>query len=365
MMPSICKYPAACALGLLLALGAVPTARCNTGRPGTGEGALLDLLRERAVPFDRDAVSASALEATVAAVDPGGRLIAVGEAQPGGDGPSVAKAEKWAQGLCYLKLAGLHDDAEKTVDEALSTWVTNGLVGLVLDLRASGGNNLKAVDSIASRFVRGNSVLYALRDGGGKVVETRRAIDRGEPPDVVAPVMVLIDGGTGGASEALAAVLGGRRGVLLLGQQSSGDNGIREVIPFSASNSLYVATRWVTPLSGDAWQTNDYSMPDIVVAADDGARESSEPPRRTGLSRPLSDKARLDRELMGRVRDDPVLARATDILLGLHALGGKPSGAVGEPRERDRELESQNAGVDGSPADTSSNTATPEPCPQE
>jgi len=348
----------ALALWVVLSAGGVRSA-------GTVDDALLKVLRERSVPFDREAMSASALEAAVAAVDPGGCVLAAGEVPPGDGRRSVLKAETWVQGLRYLKLSGLHDDAAKSVSETLCSWATNDFAGLVVDLRSAGGNNLEAVERIAAHFVGRNVVLYALRNGRGEVVETCRAADTDAVLRLTAPVMVLIDGGTGGASETLAAVLKGNRGVLLLGQRSSGDSGIREVIPFSASNSLYVATRWVTPLSGGLWRTENFGEPDVVIAASDDGSEMPEEPRRTGLARPLSERARLDEELMRRVRGDSVLARAADILLGLRALGGVPSAAVDAPRDCRSSGEEKEPGVSGMPADTSSTTAVPAPCRQE
>jgi len=297
------------------------------GTGGTGVGALddalLEVLREHDVPFDVGAVSASVLEATVTAVDPGGRLLSVGESAPGTGVRSVLKAETWAQGLRYLKLAGLHGDAAGTVGAIIADWATNDCSGLVLDLRSAGGDDLAAIDDIAAQFVGGGGDLYVVRDGAGALIETCSAADSGAAPAADVPVMVLIDGETRSASETLAAVLRGRRGALLLGEKSSGDNAVREVLPFTASNALYVATKWVTPLNGGCWQ-DDGMLPDIVVDAVAGEGEEPEPLRRTGLSRPQSERARLDEELMERVRGDAPLARATDILLGLRALGGVP-----------------------------------------
>jgi C-terminal processing protease CtpA/Prc len=197
----------------------------------------------------------------------------------------------------------------------IRAWVKVRQAGMIIDIRGAGGDDIESVDHIGGMFGETNSLLYTVRNGRGQVLETHRVQEH--VPLGGTPLMILIDGHTWGAAELLAATLKGRKGVMLVGSRTKGDARLRENIRMSDEEVLRIATRWLVP-AGDVEYDQVGIKPDITVAPSANKAKSMPNVKRIG-KRP-SEKAKVDRELMERVAGDAVLARATDILLGLKAL---------------------------------------------
>jgi C-terminal processing protease CtpA/Prc len=192
--------------------------------------------------------------------------------------------------------------------------------GGILDLRGADGDDLDALREVAARLAPAGSDVFEVRGANGRPLAALRTPTNAVPLDGLT-LVVLADGETGGASEALAALLKGRAGVLVAGTPTRGDKGLMEYIPLSDTEVLYVATRWLftpegRPVSGVA------VTPDVPVRAPrDGANVARLPLLEELLDgKPVSERAQRDRGLMERVAGDAVLERAVDMLLGLEAL---------------------------------------------
>jgi len=152
------------------------------------------------------------------------------------------------------------------------------------------------------------------------------------------PIMLLIDGQTRGGCELLATVLKERGKAMLIGSPTKGDGVIRETIPVSEAFVVRIATRWVVSThSGAIRSLGNGLSPDVEVIVD-----RSEPfivPAKTDAEENLSEKVKNDMELMARVGGDAVLARATDILLGLKALDGDGSETATRTADSSGDLE--------------------------
>jgi hypothetical protein len=112
---------------------------------------------------------------------------------------------------------------------------------------------------------------------------------------------------------------------MVLGTPPVGDPVLRERIPVTNGVSVFMGTRYLAV--GDGREPLLRVQPDILVSNPPPTQAGGQgAPDSTGR-KPLSEKAKMDRTLMERVAGDEPLRRATDILLGLRALGlhGSPS----------------------------------------
>jgi C-terminal processing protease CtpA/Prc len=137
--------------------------------------------------------------------------------------------------------------------------------------------------------------------------------------------MVLVNHDTRESAELLAAVLKGRRGIMLIRQATRGDASAREMIPLSQTQGLWMATgRWKVEGRPDYHGVG--VLPDIDMAGyvAEGFTTNALAGETTA-GHPLSERAKVDRELMSRVAADPGLRRATEILLALKALRAGPA----------------------------------------
>ncbi len=234
--------------------------------------------------------------------------------------PVTGTQETWPQGVGYLAVNGLFTNSGAVIAAQVSAWRdTSSVAGVILDLRGAGGTDMESVAAVGSLFARAGDTLLTLQDGRGQPV----AIYKAEALQPLAkPVMVLVDRDTRGAAEALAALLQGTRGAMVIGEPTRGDGRVREVIPLADGRVLYLATRRVALSrapdyhgTGVEPQVRVADVEPTAPAADD-AQETETP----DLFSESSDQERQDRALNQRIGADAVLRRAADILLGLKAL---------------------------------------------
>ncbi len=229
--------------------------------------------------------------------------------------PSVAVAEELPMDLAYLRLNGLYSGDGREAVEQLRAWQSAGRFGAILDVRGANGDNLEGAAELAGLMAPPSEVLATLQDCRGRTLHTYRA---GAEKPLTWPIMILVDSQTSGAAEALAVFLAGRgRGVLIVGERTAGDPGVREKIPLSNGETLYIATRRLVTPDGTVHTGWQGLRPDIEVAATSNPPDE---PRRAAGSPEQTDQESEARRLRERVQQDAVLQRAVDVLLGLRAL---------------------------------------------
>jgi len=285
---------------------------------------LLQVLQTNGIPFDPVHLEQVAVESVLSAVDPHARILTVEEATSMRERQTVALAELWTGGIGYLRVDGCFAGGGTQVTDPVASWRREGLWGLIIDLRQAGGDDLDTLDALAGMMVPEGVDLYTVEDGSGTIVETRHSRRDGMLPGGM-PVMVLVDDGTSCAAETLAVVVKHRGGVMLIGTPTAGERVVRDVVELSGDERLYVATRRLMPV-GLLAELSFGVRPDIeldpALPAVNPVLPVGDEPDEVDGSEADSDEAGLSR----RVRGDPALGRAVDILLGLKALD-KPAAA--------------------------------------
>ena len=120
----------------------------------------------------------------------------------------------------YVRLDEFGEKAASEVHDALKRLRGQGATQFMLDLRRNPGGEVRASVELASEFFPKNTVVFSTR-GRKKEVDTTFVTKRdGEFRS--APLIVLIDGGSASAAEALAASLQDHDRALLLGRRSFG-----------------------------------------------------------------------------------------------------------------------------------------------
>lgn len=147
-------------------------------------------------------------------------------------------------GIGYIRLTGFTENTTEDFDKAIAQMRTQGLQGLVLDLRFNRGGLLDQAVEITSRFV---DYTKARRSFGQVVVSTRndRSDGTGMPPEKLLrrntplpelPVVVLINEGSASASEIVAGAIqdyaeASAAKAVVLGQTSYGKGSVQNVLP--------------------------------------------------------------------------------------------------------------------------------------
>jgi C-terminal processing protease CtpA/Prc len=264
----------------------------------------------------------------------------------------LSKTNLFEDDIAYFRVTEVSDGLAEQFNAAfreLSS--TNKLNGVVLDLRYAGGVDYPAACALADLFLAKAEPL--LNPGSGMISshENTNAIQL--------PLAILVNSGTTGSSEALAAVLRSNGAGLILGSKTAGEALAGQEFTLKNGSKLRLATTPVTLGSGLVLSTNGI-QPDIDVLvnpADEtlyyadsfyvvrktnqlaGARatNSIEGTNATGNGRfgeaelVRQHRARLDRdggdlsvpqtarelEPQQPMVSDPALARALDLLKGL------------------------------------------------
>lgn len=307
-------------LGLSLLVSA------SYARAALSIGEMIQFLEDRGLPGVSTTAVESAITGLIRSIDSEARICTPEEAASirtewtgvgqsgatnGGWSGSVDMFEFWPEGLAYLKIKGLYRGGGVEIMGHLRT-LSKG-AGVIMDLRGTDGADLDAVVALASPFYCSGDVLFRVETRAGAPVETRVA---GEGTALKTPLLVLIDHDTRCAAETLVALWNGKPGVMLIGESTRGDTGVRDLLPLPDGRFLYMATKRLVPVA-TAYGAKGV-CPDVAVDTKGGSVTPLV--HAPGHGRPLSAKSLEDRDLMMRVDSDPVLRRGTDILLALRAI---------------------------------------------
>jgi C-terminal processing protease CtpA/Prc len=236
----------------------------------------------------------------------------------------------------YIRLARVNEDAAAGFSDALRVLAaTNKLEGLVLDLRFAAGTDYAAAARLAGQFLGRATVVMSL---GGQEF----ASPAGDSAFTL-PTMVLVNGRTSGAAEALAEVLRQNEAALIIGNRTAGAAGVFEDFVLTTGQRLRVVTATVKLREGTEVPPGGVT-PDIAISASladersflENPYGSSGRTNAAAGTRPArlteADLVRMRRERrdtpsrapvetpatsVAPVVADPVLARALDLLKGI------------------------------------------------
>ncbi|MEK7707328.1 MAG: S41 family peptidase [Verrucomicrobiota bacterium] len=170
----------------------------------------------------------------------------------------VSKSATLENDVAYVRVdrveAGLAHEFGGAVQQLSAT---NKLKGVVLDLRFAGGDDYAAAAAVANLFLADAKPLL---DWGSGVVKSEKKDDI-----IKLPAAVLVNRETGGAAEALAAVLRETGAGLILGGTTAGRAMTSQEFALQSGQRLRIATSPVKLGNGTALSPQGIK-PDIEVA---------------------------------------------------------------------------------------------------
>jgi carboxyl-terminal processing protease len=158
---------------------------------------------------------------------------------------ATARFRVLADGIAYLSLSGLETRTPGEVDRELEVMAAAGIRGLVIDLRGNQGGRLASAIAVADRFLDGQVIFQEESLEDGRRV-SRHATRGGGFTDL--PLAILIDGGTRGSAEILAAALRDHLRGPLIGTPSAGQSVLYAGRDVGDGMAVVVPTGlWYTP----------------------------------------------------------------------------------------------------------------------
>lgn len=175
----------------------------------------------------------------------------------------------------YLRLNSFEPGTLIDVDLGLALFREKAATGVILDLRDNDGGMLDTAIEIANNFLPANQLIVSLK---GKTPQDFKTTEK--PNRVTLPLVVLVNGKTASAAEALAASLQDHGRAIVIGERSAGKGAVRTV--YTVNNDykleLTVALAFTPkgkPVDGVGVQPNkpisegahaqDPSLPDPVL----------------------------------------------------------------------------------------------------
>ena len=171
--------------------------------------------------------------------------------------------------VAHLKLSRFGEKTNSEWNQSVSSALSDGVSGIVLDLRNNPGGFLDGAVYIGSEFIdQGDFVLQENAQGerrGYKVNRTGKLLNL--------PVVVLVNKGSASASEIVAGAIQDYKRGKLVGTQSFGKGTIQESQDLPGGTGVHITTaKWLTP-NGN-WVHDSGLTPDIKVeAGDDPAKD--------------------------------------------------------------------------------------------
>jgi hypothetical protein len=151
---------------------------------------------------------------------PRGVILLPSKENPSTAAPSTFYSEIIAGHIGYVRLGSLNSANLQALDKSLNTFAGKKVNALVVDLRASQvTDDLALAAEFAKRFCPKGKAILTLRRPAGR---QDRGFSSDRDPAFRGLVMVLADGDTAGAAEAIAAALRFYDKALVIGQPTAG-----------------------------------------------------------------------------------------------------------------------------------------------
>lgn len=147
----------------------------------------------------------------------------------------------------YVRLLGFHRNSGDEIEKAIKDLKGKGAKRLLLDLRGNPGGVMIAAEDIAGLFLPKTTLIYRTEPRRASARELSMTQKDGAFRDL--PLILLIDGASASASEALAASFQDHDRALLLGRRSFGKALVQRAFPIPPQGDLVWLTvaRIVTP----------------------------------------------------------------------------------------------------------------------
>jgi len=242
--------------GVMAMLSQAPAFAAEGARGGPEFREIYDLIRAHLSGTSESDLNRAAVEGLAAALAPKVALVFPSSSTNGHGLSPVSKTNLFDGVVAYLRVEEVTEGLAPAIRQACDGLdVSNHVTGLVLDFRYAHGGDYAAAVAAADLFLKKGRPL--LNWGQGVVLSTAKT-------NVIAfPAAVLVNHQTRGAAEALAAILREAGVGLILGSQTAGQALMFEEFPLKSGGRLRIATAPVQ--LGDGVLLAGGVKPDIAV----------------------------------------------------------------------------------------------------
>ncbi|MCS6875583.1 MAG: S41 family peptidase [Aquificaceae bacterium] len=164
---------------------------------------------------------------------------------------AVIKIEsvKWTRidNIGYIRLSQFTDGVSKDVDRAIRSLLSQGVRGIILDLRNDPGGLLTEAINVSELFLREGKLIVYTKTKKGEI--SRYFSRKKNVMDEGIPLVVLINRGSASASEIVAGALQDHKRAIIVGEKSFGKASVQNIITLEDGSAIKLTVaHYYTPL---------------------------------------------------------------------------------------------------------------------
>jgi carboxyl-terminal processing protease len=224
--------------------------------------------------------------------------------------PPVGEVMYENSSILYLKPLVLDHDHVQQVETKLKAMGKNGNKKVLLDLRDVAAGDMAEATRLANFLLKGGTIATL---EGQKFPKEVFAADPAKTINATAPVVVLVNRGTAGPAELVAAALGDNKRADVVGEKTFGEGAQQKTFELQDGSALILSVAKYESPSGKKLQDEGVT-PSVLVAssADDGGDADQAAPGVVGSAAATVQTAKP----AAGVQVDEQLTKALEILKG-------------------------------------------------
>ncbi len=166
--------------------------------------------------------------------------------------------------LGYIRISDFYSTTKEQVQKAVDKFVSQeATAGLIIDLRDNSSTNFEAAISVTDIFVptvEGSDSIARVTDAKGNILSSYSS----DASAVNLPIVVIVNNGTLGGAELLAADLRDFGKAQIIGTQTSGMAVMQKVFKLTDGGALLLSVGEITPYKSESYN-NKGIKPDFEV----------------------------------------------------------------------------------------------------
>lgn len=177
---------------------------------------------------------------------------------------SVKEAKLLEGRIGYIRFSAFQENSAKELEQAIRSLESQGMQGLILDIRNNAGGLLTAAVEVAGKFIpEGRLIVSTKGRNPGKNI---RYFSGSGHVFSIQPLVILVNQGSASSSEILAGAIQDHRLGTVIGTKTFGKGSVQSLIPLGDGTAIRMTTsRYCTP--GGRLIHEKGIVPDLVVEA--------------------------------------------------------------------------------------------------
>ncbi len=183
---------------------------------------------------------------------------------------SVKEAKLLEDRIGYIRFSAFQENSQKDLEEALKKLQSEGMQGLILDIRNNAGGLLTAAIEVSELFIPEGKLIVSTK--GRNPQKNNEYVSKSKKVFSVKPLVILVNKGSASSSEILAGAIQDYRLGTIVGTKTYGKGSIQSLVPLDDGSAIRMTTsRYYTP-SGRVIHEKGI-VPDVIVEAGEKDKE--------------------------------------------------------------------------------------------